>query len=97
VLGLEKAAIMAARVGDTAHAQRWREAAAIIKQAMLAHPKFAMLEDSHFIKRRLASGEVQSALAVIDAKNLPPVCCRPTTRIVISNPTLPKPCPSRLS
>jgi hypothetical protein len=72
VLGLEKAAIMAARVGDTAHAQRWREAAAIIKQAMLAHPKFAMLEDSHFIKRRLASGEVQSALAVIDAKNLPP-------------------------
>ncbi|MGH7595149.1 MAG: hypothetical protein ACREOI_02305, partial [bacterium] len=72
VLGLEKATIMAERVGDTAHAQRWHDAAASIKQAMLTHPKFAMIEDGHFIKRRLASGEAQSALAMIDAKDLPP-------------------------
>jgi hypothetical protein len=72
VLGLEKAAIMAEHIGDTAHAQRWREAAATIKQAMLEHPKFAMLEDGHFIKRRLVSGEAQNTLAMIDAKDLPP-------------------------
>lgn len=72
VLGLEKAAIMAEHIGDTTHAQRWREAATTIKQAMLAHPKFAMIEDGHFIKRRLVSGEAQSALAMIDTKDLPP-------------------------
>ncbi len=72
VVGLEKAAIMAERIGDLQHAQRWRDAAATIKQAMLAHPKFAMIEDGHFIKRRLASGEVQRTLVVPNIDILPP-------------------------
>ncbi|MDZ7290215.1 MAG: hypothetical protein ONB44_13005 [candidate division KSB1 bacterium] len=72
VMGLEKAAVMAERIGDMQHAQRWRDAAAMIKQAMLAHPKFAMIEDGHFIKRRLTSGKVQHALAMIPADALPP-------------------------
>jgi hypothetical protein len=72
VLGLEKAAIMAERIGDTQYAQRWRNAAATIKQAMLTHPKFAMIENGHFIKHRLSSGEVQRTLVVPDKEILPP-------------------------
>jgi hypothetical protein len=72
VIGLEKAVIMAERIADLQHAQRWREAAATIKHAMLSHPKFAMIEDGHFIKRRLATGEAQRTLVVPDADILPP-------------------------
>ncbi|MCI0698686.1 hypothetical protein L0337_42645 [candidate division KSB1 bacterium] len=72
VMGLEKAAIIAERFGDLQHAQRWREAAAAIKHSMLGHPKFVMIEDGHFIKRRLALGEVQSTLVVPDTDILPP-------------------------
>jgi hypothetical protein len=71
-MGLEKAAIMAARLGQTQQAARWREAAATIKTAMLTHSRFAMIEDGHFIKRRLASGEVQRTLAVPDRSILFP-------------------------
>jgi hypothetical protein len=63
VVGLEKAAIMAERVGDIAHAQRWREAAAVIKQAMLAHPRFAMIEEATH-QTPAGSGEVQRTLVV---------------------------------
>ena len=70
-LGLEKAAPMAEKIGEQTLAARWRQAAATIKQVMLAHPRFAMIDDGHFIKRRLASGEVQRTADVPDRSILP--------------------------
>ena len=70
-LGLEKAVPMAEKIGDHSLAARWQQAAATIKQAMLAHPRFAMIDDGHFIKRRLASGDVQRTADVPDRSILP--------------------------
>lgn len=58
VVGLEAAAEMARHQKDSA-AARWQQASERMKQAMLAHPKFALVEGGRFIKRRLASGEPQ--------------------------------------
>jgi len=70
-LGLKKAAKMAKNLGEKKLARRWRDAAATIRQAMLAHPRFAMIDDGHLIKRRLASGDVQRTADVPDRSILP--------------------------
>jgi len=70
-LGLKKAAKMAKKIGEKKLARRWRDAAATIRQAMLAHPRFAMIDEGHFIKRRLASGDVQRTADVPDRSILP--------------------------
>lgn len=71
VLGLEKAAVMAGRLGHPDLAQRWGTAATKLKRAILGHPRFALVEDGHLIKRRLVSGEVQHPLEVPDPSILP--------------------------
>jgi hypothetical protein len=70
-MGLEKAVLMAEKIGEPTLAARWQNAAAIIKQAMLMHSRFAMIDEGHFIKRRLASGEVQRTADVPDRSILP--------------------------
>jgi hypothetical protein len=70
-LGVEKAALMAEKIGDQPLAARWQHAAATIKQAMLTHPRFAMIDEGHLIKRRLASGEVQRTAEIPDRSILP--------------------------
>jgi hypothetical protein len=61
-VGLRRAAEMAEAVGDDAAAGRWREASERIYDAMLNDPKFSLVEDGHFIHRRLVDGSVQTAL-----------------------------------
>ena len=58
IIGLEKAAEMASELGEDEIADRWRIASQEIKNAFLTHPKFAMIDNGHFIKRRKESGEV---------------------------------------
>jgi len=72
VLGLQKAAEMADRLHERNPAGRWRAAEKTIREAMLSHPRFAMIEEGHFIKRRLASGEVQRTLVPQDRSLIPP-------------------------
>ncbi len=58
VIGLEKAAAMAIEMNEEKLAMRWQNASDEIKDAMLNHPKFAMVDDGHLIKRRKESGEI---------------------------------------
>jgi len=71
VVGLEKAAQMAKHIGRQQLAEKWLSASEEIKRAMLTHPKFRMIEDNHFIKRRLVSGEVQRTFVPPDKSILP--------------------------
>ena len=70
--GLEKGAELADLVGDGATARRWRSAAAAMKTAMLADPKFMMIEDGHLIKRRTRDGRWQRYTIPPDPKRMPP-------------------------
>jgi len=58
VIGLSDAAALAREMGDQQSAERWQKASDEIKQAMLFHPTFALVNDGHFIKRRKESGEI---------------------------------------
>jgi hypothetical protein len=60
--GLQKAAALAAEVGDDLSATRWRQAGARMEDAMLHHPRLALVEDGVLIKRRLPDGSRQRVL-----------------------------------
>jgi hypothetical protein len=70
--GLEKAAAIAEAIGKKAAAKQWSVAAAETKNAMLNDPKWRLIEDGHFIKRRKASGEWQRFTIPPDRKRMPP-------------------------
>ncbi len=72
VLGLAKAAEMARRVNDQDAAARWEAASARIREAMLTHPRFALVAGQRFIKRRLFTGDVQRVLEPPDREAMPP-------------------------
>lgn len=58
VIGLEKAADMANEMNEEKLAIRWQNASDEIKDAMLNHPEFALVNNGHLIKRRKESGEI---------------------------------------
>lgn len=62
--GLEKAAQLAEQVRDVHSAKRWRAAGTRMREAMLHHPQFALVEDNVIIKRRLTDGSRQKILRV---------------------------------
>ncbi len=66
IIGFEKAAELAVERGEIAHAHRWSAAGAELKAAYLSHPRFSLIENGMFIKRRLTTGEMQS---IIEPKN----------------------------
>lgn len=72
VLGLAKAAEMARRVNDPDAAARWEAASDRIREAMLTHPRFALVAGERFIKRRLFTGEIQHMLQPPDREAMPP-------------------------
>ncbi len=72
VLGLEKIAEVAEKLGDKEPVRRWRDAAQQIKSAMLDDPKFRLVEDGHFIKRRAIDGEWQHYVIPPNRKSMPP-------------------------
>ncbi len=71
ILGLEKAAEVADKLGHRRHASRWRTASKQIKDAFLHNPKFKLIEDGHFIKRRTLDGEWQKVMIPLDRENMP--------------------------
>jgi hypothetical protein len=72
ILGLNAAADMARYLGHEEHAARWNAVAKTMREAMLSHPKFSLVDDGHFTKRRLANGEVQKTMTPVNRKSMPP-------------------------
>ena len=62
VLGLRDAAEVAPSIGAANRAERWREEADRVRQALLSHPTRALVADGHLIKRRNVTGEVADQL-----------------------------------
>lgn len=58
-LGLRRAADMAALLDEPDREARWREYGERIWDAVLHHPKFALVEDGYLVKHRLPDGELQ--------------------------------------
>ncbi len=71
ILGLEKSAEVADKLGHGRYAARWRKASKEIREAFLGNPKFRLIEDGHFIKRRTLSGEWQKVMIPPNRKNMP--------------------------
>jgi hypothetical protein len=71
-LGLEKAAAVARVIGDATSAKKWSAVANDMKKAMLGDPKFQLIEDGHFIKRRTADGRWQRYIGPPNRSTMPP-------------------------
>ena len=71
-LGLASAAGLARRVGRTADAARWEQAAGELRDAMLAHPLYALCDTRGFVKRRTLDGPVQETISALPGAGLPP-------------------------
>jgi hypothetical protein len=61
-LGLREAAKLASLLDAENQVPRWNKAADEILNAMLSHPKYSLVDNGHFIKRRNVTGEVTSRL-----------------------------------
>jgi len=70
-LGLAAAASLGRMTGHYAEAVRWEGESARIKRAMLEHPRFRMVDNRGFIKRRLADGPVQERITPAADSGLP--------------------------
>ena len=70
--GLEKGALIAEALGKKAKAKVWRQAAEDMKTTMLTDPRFRLIEDDHFIKRRTAAGAWQQYFIPPDRNRMPP-------------------------
>ena len=71
-LGLASAARLARLVGRTAEAARWEQAAGELRDAMLAHPLYALCDTRGFVKRRTLDGPVQETISALPGAGLPP-------------------------
>jgi len=69
--GLEHAAALADALGGK-EGGAWRDAARAIRNTMLTDPKFSLLEEGHFIKRRTRTGEWQRFMIPPDPSRMPP-------------------------
>jgi hypothetical protein len=56
IIGLEKASEFALEMGEKDLSKKWKSAADNLKKAFLTNPKYALISDGHFIKRRKESG-----------------------------------------
>jgi len=70
--GLEKGALVAAKLGDKETARRWSKAAEEMKQTMFNDSVFKFIEDGHLIKRRTIDGRWQKNFIPPDRKRMPP-------------------------
>jgi hypothetical protein len=71
-LGLASAARLARFLGRAAEAARWEQAAGELRDAMLAHPVYALCDTRGFVKRRTLDGPVQEAISALPGSGLPP-------------------------
>ncbi len=70
-IGLKSAANLARKMSKNALAQRWEYHAAKLREAVLHDPKFAMVNESGFIKRLNPDGTIQEAIVPGDKSGLP--------------------------
>jgi hypothetical protein len=59
IIGLEKAAGIADLMDEPERGQRWLDASALMKTSFLTHPKYSLVHENRFIKRRCADGTPQ--------------------------------------
>ena len=69
--GLAHAAELADAVGAP-EGKYWRETAGAIRESILTHPKFKLVEEGHFIKRKTRSGVWQRFMVPPDPSRMPP-------------------------
>jgi hypothetical protein len=70
-IGLSSAAGMARQLGKSREAGRWHAAADALREAMLSHPTYALLDARGFVKRRTLAGPVQETIAARPDSGLP--------------------------
>jgi len=70
-LGLRQAARLADTLGHGEDRDRWRDAAAALRHAMLDDPRWRLVENGHFIKRRGVDGAWQRSVRMAPDPNLP--------------------------
>jgi hypothetical protein len=70
-LGLQEAARLADALGHVEDRDRWRDASASIRNAMLDDPRWRLVEEGHFIKRRGVDGAWQRTVCMEPDPNLP--------------------------
>ena len=69
--GLRHAADLADAVGAP-EGSEWRVTAEAIRTSMLTHPKYRLVEEGHFIKRRTRDGRWQRTMIPPDRSRMPP-------------------------
>ena len=69
--GLAHAADLAGAIGAPEE-KEWRKGAEEIRTAILTHPKFRLVEEGHFIKRRTRDGKWQRTMVPPDPSRMPP-------------------------
>ncbi|MCG8606513.1 hypothetical protein MJD09_16205 [bacterium] len=70
-IGLKSAANLARKMSKNTHAQRWENYAAQLREAVLHHPKYAMVNETGFIKRRNPDGTIVEAIVPREDSGLP--------------------------
>jgi hypothetical protein len=71
-LGLSSAARLARQLGRAPQAERWEAAARGLRDAMGAHPIYALCDARGIIKRRTLEGPVQETISASPGSGLPP-------------------------
>jgi hypothetical protein len=72
IIGLASAVEIARHFREPASARRWAEVSSRMKDSFLHHPKFSLVDDGKFIKRRQANGEVQRTFDPPNRAAMPP-------------------------
>jgi hypothetical protein len=70
-LGLSSTAYLAQLLDYRDEAEKWQIAAQNIKKALLFHPKYTLIDNGHFIKRRKMNGDIQTEVHVREDSLLP--------------------------
>ena len=70
-VGLSAAAILARLISKNDVAKRWDSAAAHLKEAILNHPEYSLVDDRGFVKRRGLDGKVQETITPSASSGLP--------------------------
>jgi hypothetical protein len=72
IVGLEKAARMAAFMKEPALQRKWLQASRQMRESYLNHPTHSLVDGARFIKRRLVNGDVQWTFEPPNRASMPP-------------------------
>jgi len=70
-IGLNSAATIARLINKNDEAEKWDKEAARLKEAILNHPKFSLVDKRGFIKRRDINGTIQETISPSEDAGLP--------------------------